>query len=386
MTIDNLENLQNKAFPGSSKASSNFGPQNISRRLELKMAQTSQHSFRSSGEEDRGKLSPEERRNRLINRTNLRIQRASTLAPKLSNGNIDWNATLEKYIIPAIHNQSAPRSIRGNLYHLLSKNILMKDDYKGLDNALTQARKDGKIAWDSVLDGSGRGVLNDFEDYEGPQDFVASIVDYLENAGLYYRNSIPRWYGQKHYVEYWVETGTIARTIRSYVENRQVRVAHNKGNPGWKFAYDNSLRLKTELDRSEHYHYNLDERSQKQIHIFYFGDDDKHGNDMDLFIQEQLEYFGLLDEIDFRRLALTTEQVRRYRLPLNFETGKGVQLDALEAYVPDEFKKIVQNPIDELFDERIHQKVLEEHSIEDVDSRIRRKIRHFLEDHNRGAA
>jgi hypothetical protein len=353
----------------------------------LKMAQASRQSFRSSGEEGPSKISPEERRKRLINRTNLRMQRASTLAPKLSNGNIDWNATLEKYIIPAIRNQTAPRSIRGNLYHLLSKNILMKDDYKGLDNALTQARKDGKIAWDSVLDGSGRGVLNDFEDYQEPQDFVDSIVDYMENAGLYYRNSIPRWYGQKHYIEYWVETGTIARTILSYVGNRQVRVAHNKGNPGWKFAYDNSLRLKTELDRSEHYHYyDLTSLSQKQIHIFYFGDDDKHGNDMDVFIQKQLEYFGLLDEIEFRRLALTPEQVRRYRLPVNFETGRGVQLDALEAYVPDEFKKIVQNPIDELFDENIRQKVLEQHSIEDIDSLIHKKVRYFVKDHDKGAA
>jgi hypothetical protein len=82
MTINNLENLQNKAFPGSSKASSNSGSQNISRRLEFKMAQTSQHSFRSSREEGRGKLSPEERRKRLMNRTNLRIQRASTLSPE----------------------------------------------------------------------------------------------------------------------------------------------------------------------------------------------------------------------------------------------------------------------------------------------------------------
>jgi hypothetical protein len=107
----------------------------------------------------------------------------------------------------------------------------------------------------------------------------------LRNAGSYYRNSIPRWYDQKHYIEDWVESGTAAKTIRGYIGNRQVRVAYNKGNPGWKFAYDNSLRLKTELERTEHFHYDPNAHSIKQIHIFYFGDDDKHGNDMDLLIK-----------------------------------------------------------------------------------------------------
>jgi hypothetical protein len=343
------------------------------------MAQASRQSFRSSGEEGRSKLSPEERRKRLVNRTKLRMQRASTLAPKLSNGNIDWNTTLDKYIIPIIRNQTAPRSIRGNLYHFFSKNILMKKDYDGLVNALTEARKDGRIPWDAVLDGSGRGVLNDFEDYEDRQDFVDRLYDYLRNGGVHYRNSIPRWYGQKHYAEYWVESGTAAKTIKGYIGNRQIRIAYNKGNPGWKFAYDNSLRLKTELERTEHYYFDLNARSQKKIHIYYFGDNDKPGNDMDVFIQEQLEHFDLLEEIEFKRLALTDKQVRRYQLPENFETGKGVQLDALEAYVPDEFKKIVQEPIDKLFDKNIYQKVLEEHPVEDIDTRIRQKVR-FLED------
>lgn len=333
----------------------------------------------------KNRLSPEERQKRFTNRTKLRLQRASTLAPKLSNGNIDWNATLQKYVIHIIRHQNAPRSIRGNLYHLFSRNILTKKDYDGLDNALTDARKNGRIPWDAVLDGSGRRVLNDFDDYEDRQDFVDRVVDYLRNGAQNYRNSIPRWYGQKHYIEYWVETGTIAQTIKGYIGNRQVRIAHNRGNPGWKFAYDNSLRLKTELERTEHLYYDIYALYEKQIHIYYFGDNDKPGNDMDVFIRKQLEHFNLLDKIEFRRLALTDQQVRLYQLPENFETGKGVQLDALEAYVPDEFKKIVQEPIDKLFDENIYQKVLDDHPVEDIDARIRQKVR-FLDDTIEGEA
>jgi hypothetical protein len=106
--------------------------------------------FRSSGEA-RNALSSQERQRRFSNRARLRVLRASTLVVKHSNGNIDWNATFEKYILPAIRNQPAPRSIRGNLYHLLSKNVLMKNDYAGLDDILTSARKAGLIPWDAVI-------------------------------------------------------------------------------------------------------------------------------------------------------------------------------------------------------------------------------------------
>jgi hypothetical protein len=296
---------------------------------------------------------------------------------KHSNGNIDWKATLEKYILPAIQSQNAPRSVRGNLYHMLSKNVLMKDDYEGLDDVLTRARKDGTIPWDAVLDGSGRGVINDFDDYEESDDFVDRIARYVNDAGEIYRKRIPRWYGQKHYVEYWVETGTMAQTIKGYLGHRQIRVAHNKGNPGWKFAYDNSERLYKELDEHEHLEYDLDALYNKQIHIYYFGDDDKYGNDMDLFIREQLQHFDLLPRhVEFRRLALIPEQERRYDLPANFETEKGYQLDALEAYAPDAFRLIVQDPVDNLFDEDIHKKMLNEkkHSGDDILRKIRKKL------------
>lgn len=213
----------------------------------------------------------------------------------------------------------------------------MKDDYAGLDDILTRLRKAGKIPWDAVLDGSGRGVINDFRDYEESDDFVDRIADYVNDAGENYRKTIPRWYGQKHYVEYWVESGTMAQTIKGYLRDRKIRVAHNKGNPGWKFAHDNSERLYKELNQHEHLEYDPEALYNKQIYIYYFGDDDKPGNDMDLFIRQQLRHFGLWRRVEFKRLALTPKQEKDYHLPVSVETGKGYQLDALEAYAPDAF-------------------------------------------------
>jgi hypothetical protein len=89
--------------------------------------------------------------------------------------------------------------------------------------------------------------------------------------------------------------------------------------------------------------------------------------------REQLQHFGLLRHVEFKRLALTPEQERRYHLPVNIETGKGYQLDALEAYAPDEFRRIVQGPVDKLFDESLHEKMLKakEHSAKDINEYAR---------------
>ena len=46
----------------------------------------------------------------------------------------------------------------------------------------------------------------------------------------------------------------------------------------------------------------------------------------------------MLKLVDFKRIALTEEQVETYNLPANFESGEGYEVDALNAYNPKEFE------------------------------------------------
>ena len=63
--------------------------------------------------------------------------------------------------------------------------------------------------------------------------------------------------------------------------------------------YDNCQRWKQEL------------RKGKKVHIWYLGDDDTKGRDMDRQIQVQLKHFRLLGnpKFEFERIAVLPERV-----------------------------------------------------------------------------
>jgi hypothetical protein len=297
------------------------------------------------------------------------------LTPRRPNNNIDWEEVYNRYVRNIIRSQIAPNTGRGLMYILKSKNVLVKSDYNQLVVHLRDWRKDGRIRWDQIADGSGRGIINDFSDFQSPDTFFDRRITALKHGGEIYRQILDndwRWYGQKHYVEFWLEKNAISRTVAALVGNRYVRVGFNKGNPGWGFMHENFERLKDEL-------YTTDEngdRIRRIIHLYYLGDNDKKGNHMDHEIRNQLEFFGMLKLVRFERIALTPDQVEAYNLPTNFESGEGYEVDALNAFQPDKFAKLIDNHITKHFDEDVHHSILEreEFQAESIDAKIRSKV------------
>jgi len=301
--------------------------------------------------------------------------------PRRSNGNIDWEEVYNLYVEDIIHRQIAPNTGRGLMYILKSKGILVKADYNQLIVHLRDWRKDGRIRWNQIADGSGRGIINDFTDYRSPDEFFGARIYSLKNGGDIYRrilNEDWRWYGQKKYVEFWLEKHAISGTVAALVGNRYVRVGFNRGNVGWGFMHENCERLKNEL-------YTTDENGneiRREILIRYLGDNDKQGNHMDHEIRAQLEFFGMLRRVNFERIALTDEQVEAYGLPPNFEGKEGYEVDALNAYKPDEFANLINENIEPHFDKDVHNRILEqeEFQAETIDARIRSKVKFLDED------
>jgi hypothetical protein len=293
-------------------------------------------------------------------------------APRRDNGNINWDEVYSPHIVEIISEQIAPNTLRGIMYILKSKNILKKSDYNGLITHFRDWRKDGKIKWHDIVDGSGRGVINDFSDYEDIEYFVNSHVNFLRNGGHHCQQRLNkqwRWYGQPNYIEIWCEKHAIAGTVRKLVDDRYVRVAYNKGDPGWGYMYDNCQRLKKEMRILK----------GREIYIFYLGDHDKYGLHMDEEIKEQLQHFGLWDRINFERIGVLPEQIEEYDLPENFDEEGGYEVDALNAFNPQAFKELIHGKIDPLFDKDIHTQILAEHPAEDIDNLIRSKVE-FLDE------
>jgi hypothetical protein len=259
------------------------------------------------------------------------------------------------------------------MYILKSTGILLKQDYNQLTTHLRDWRKEGRIGWDQIADGSGRGIINDFQDYKSHDTFVDYAANFLKNGGAYYRkylNTEWRWFGQPHYEEIWIEKHAIVGTVAALVGNRFVKVGFNKGNPGWGYMHDNCERLRRELVTT-----NKNSKSiRRQIHVFYLGDDDKQGLHMDEEIRAQLDFFGMSSLVKFERIGVTKPQIKQYDLPANFETGEGYEVDALNAFKPLEFRKLIHEHIDQYFDEDIHKRILEQYPVEVIQSLIDKKV------------
>ena len=304
----------------------------------------------------------------------------------LQSTRIDWKGVVDRINreLPWFLERGIKPTLRTLFYRLVSLQIIPNTDqaYKQLSSTTVKARKEGRLPWDAFSD-EGRLVLAEFtEKYQTPEQYVQLRIDLLKNASQNY--SVPRWYKQPHYVEVWIEKQALAATFSSFLRGRDVRIVVNRGYSGWSFLYENCIRL---LDIK---------RIGKEIHILYFGDFDPSGDDMDDHLDNALHYFGL-GEIDFQRIAVTEEQIEEFSLPpmpknketidkVNNDTRKNgfirkygklyiVELDALLAIVPDEFKSIVQGSVDQFFDEEIYQDVLSDNQPELVDKLVQEKVR-----------
>jgi hypothetical protein len=247
--------------------------------------------------------------------------------------------------------------------------------YTQLSRFIVEARKDGRIPWDAIADNT-RYTIGDYH-FTSPEDHVDLGTRYLANAPKHYPNSIYRWHKQPHYVEVWIEKDAMSSVFRSYLEPLHVSIVINKGYSSWTALYKNCQRL-------------LDIRHKDpstQIHILYFGDYDPSGNDMENQMHEAFNYFGLegpdslFGDIDFRRVAVTMEQIDQLDLPHvpedqktrdklendsrtkksmedNFGELYAVELDALFALYPDEFERLIIDIVNGYFDEEIYYEII----------------------------
>jgi hypothetical protein len=321
-----------------------------------------------------------------------------TLESELNpNSRINWRLVVREHVIPALEwfeekQRRTPPTLRTLFYRLYSLNVISNTEntYKRLSKVLVKERKDGNIPFDAIADESGRLVLCNFNDvYESPEKYIQRGINHIKNASTFYK--VTRWYGQKHYVEVWIEKQALADTFESFLQGMDVRIIVNKGFASWTFLYENAQRL--ERVHQEH--------PDRDIHILYFGDFDPSGEDMDRYLGEALSYFELNHIVGFERIAVTEEQIREYDLPptpedsetlekldrdsrtngfIEKHDGKlfAVELDAFLAIAPDAFRELVQESVDQYFDEDMYETQQAKHPPEEIERLVHQKVR-FLE-------
>lgn len=311
-------------------------------------------------------------------------------AGKTGKAVINW-AEVVKLSIPIFEGFIERRvipTLRTVHYALVSKNIIpnTKSAYKGLSSAFVKARKEGVIKWNWLAD-EGRDIEegeyvydqdpDDYADWE-INNAVSELKKSLEGSSNF---SYSHWKDQPYYVEVWIEKNALRATFQEFLKGDYVTLVPSRGFSSWTFLKEAADRIRSKA-------------KNKTPVIVYFGDFDPSGEDIERFLRDSMNgFFGI--DIEVKRVGVTLDQISEYNLPSeprseeeleklhkdarfkNWAHGDFVvELDALLAYVPDEFKRIVQESVSEYYDEDIAYEVRkdEEEAREMIADRMREEL------------
>lgn len=310
---------------------------------------------------------------------------------------IKWGQVLDTVdgALTMFRGEGVKPTLRTLFYYLVSKEVIPNttSSYKGLSRQLVKARKSGRYAWD-FLEDKTRVVLGVLSDYKLEEyDFDLAVKYSFEHLLSYF--DAQAWADQPEVCEIWIEKEALASTIEAWTSDLRIPIRINRGYSSWTFIFNNVQALATEIRRHD------------RVTIFYLGDLDPSGVDMQRFLEEAIRYFGLdQNKVIMQRLAITPNHVERFNLPPKPEDAETlaklqrdsrmasyqheyiVELDALVAYVPSEFKRMVQEAIKSKWDKSIFEKLKEkaeklkaevEEKLEDIQEETKEKIRDVLE-------
>jgi hypothetical protein len=324
---------------------------------------------------------------------------------------LDWKQ-ITKDIQRALNffdSQGVKPTLRTLYYQLVSQNIIpnTKTSYQSLSKKLVELRKNGTFSM-TILEDKVRMSYGNFADSYFDDNHEQYAKERLDNAlaafdveailkdFFNYRVSqatVSKWSNQPEVCEIWIEKDALASTVVNWTESRHVTVRVNKGYSSLTFIYTNSVALKELLERHNH------------VTILYLGDLDPSGMDMQVYLERTLEELGCdPSQVELKRLGLTVEQVEKYNLPpkpedaetlakiardprsKNYTLDYVVELDSLVAYVPTEFKELLLDAIDELYDHDTYVELkmqadlinerLEEY-LEEIKEKAKAKMRDF---------
>jgi 5S rRNA maturation endonuclease (ribonuclease M5) len=326
--------------------------------------------------------------------------------------NLNWNELKGpiKAAFTFFQSQGVKPTLRTLYYNLVSQNLIpnTKTSYQCLSKKMVEWRKAGVFPMD-ILEDKVRMSYGTFQDScfsEDHEKYQKAYLDRaLENFNIEsilkdffnYRVSdatVSKWANQPEVCEIWIEKDALASTVVNWTSRKYVTVRVNKGYSSLTFIYNNAQALEDLLTRHD------------KVTILYLGDLDPSGVDMERYLKQSLQEFGLdSDRVELKRLGLTVEQVEEYKLPPKPEDAETlaklqrdprnktydldyvVELDSLVAYVPEEFKRVLLEAIDEIYDIDVYndlkQKAEEINSnlaeyLAEIKAKAKEKMKEFL--------
>ena len=300
----------------------------------------------------------------------------------------DFKNTIHKRLEVYRRNNIVP-TVSMLFYALVSLGFISNSciHYRRFEKYISKEQKKGKLFTNYFQD-QDLNFVQEFDDRYVPLvDYINHEIGVLENIPYIYARTIPRWHNQPHYVEVWIEKQELMSTFRSILRERHVRIISvNRVNP-FDFINENVKRLESYIKQG------------KKIHINYFGNQDSFSKNINqIFINKFLKDAV---NLDFKRIAITEEQIKKYDLPENHKIARlskskyknptlksvdnrnnenfHIELDTLPAIAPDEFKNMILESVDRFFDISIFDKAIHEYSPLEIRLKVRSQVLRFVE-------
>jgi len=171
-----------------------------------------------------------------------------------------------------------------------------------------------------------------------------------------------KWDNQPKYLEIWTEKDALRSVLTEITYQYDVSLMVVRGQDSRTAIYEASERYKAKAD--------------KECYLYYCGDFDPSGISIYDSIRKRLEAFGIF--INYERIALTKEQIEKYKLPSNpgkksdpnykkfvnlYGDDLVVELDSLP---PDILRKIIEDCILKNIDQDLLAQVQEKEKDEEI--------------------
>jgi len=254
-------------------------------------------------------------------------------------------------IVKDYRNEGLDLTLRALHYRLVSVGMTNTvRHYKRVIAAMTQARWEGSVDFTDFKD-HDRTVLGSTEYYETDvHEQVDSSIGLIEHVLTSYSKN--RWENQPNYVEVFIEKKALQGVFSKPCSSNKVALCPCKGYPSLTYVNDAVDRFREAKSLG------------KKLIILYFGDYDPSGEDIPRNLKATMLRMGI--DVNVKRIALMEEQVVAWGLPpapakltdsrtANWNGLGQVELDAVE---PRKLMRMVENAIEEVFDNELHEELL----------------------------
>ena len=234
-----------------------------------------------------------------------------------------------RYALLQIITKMRPMTVRQVFYQATVLGLVEKSEkgYNKVQIDLTKMRRDGTLSYDWLADNTR---------WQRRPTTYDSVQDALDSTARFYRKSL--WADAKCYVEIWLEKDALSGVVYPITDEYDTPLMVARGYASLSFLHTAAVYI-SDLT--------------VPTYIYHLGDFDPSGVNAGESIEQSLREMAPDAEIHFKRLAVTTKQIARWRLPTRptkktdtraKKFGKiSVELDAL---APGRLRGLVRSAIE----------------------------------------